>query len=214
MERTLTIDAGTADAARAPAPGPLALVQAFLNTIDRESGEDAIADETSLSTWLTERGLLAPGDHATLPELQRAHEVRDALCALALANNGTTVEREAVDRLNEAARGAHLTLAFAPDGALRLLPAARGVDAAIAQLLGIVYTAMAGGTWTRLKACREDACHWVFYDHSRNRSGAWCSMAVCGNRTKTRTYRERRRSRPGATTVRATSVPGGPPIGS
>lgn len=214
MERAPIIDAAPADATRAPAPGPLALVQAFLNTIDREAGEDAIADATSLSAWLAERGLLPAGDHATSPELQRAHEVRDALCALALANNGMAVEREAVDRLNEAARGAHLTLTFAADGAPRLLPAARGVDAAIAQLLGIVYTAMADGTWTRLKACREDACHWVFYDHSRNRSGAWCSMAVCGNRTKTRTYRQRRRSRPGSATLRTTSVAGGPPIGS
>ena len=56
----------------------------------------------------------------------------------------------------------------------------------------IVYTATVDGTWPRLKACRREICHWLFYDHSRNRSGIWCSMAVCGNRTKTRAYRERR----------------------
>ena len=27
-------------------------------------------------------------------------------------------------------------------------------------------------------------CHWVFYDGSRNRSGAWCSMRICGNRPR------------------------------
>ena len=45
---------------------------------------------------------------------------------------------------------------------------------------------VADGTWSRLKACREDDCHWAFYDRSRNRSGQWCVMAVCGNRNKAR----------------------------
>ncbi|MGH2778535.1 MAG: CGNR zinc finger domain-containing protein, partial [Actinomycetota bacterium] len=31
----------------------------------------------------------------------------------------------------------------------------------------------------------------AFYDHSKNRSGKWCTMRVCGNRAKTRAYRER-----------------------
>jgi predicted RNA-binding Zn ribbon-like protein len=35
---------------------------------------------------------------------------------------------------------------------------------------------------------------WVFYDRSRNRSRHWCSMGVCGNRAKTRTYRAKRAS--------------------
>jgi len=58
--------------------------------------------------------------------------------------------------------------------------------------VGIVYTAMADGTWSRLKACRRDVCRWLFYDRSRNRSAVWCRMAVCGNRTKTKAYRARK----------------------
>jgi hypothetical protein len=54
-------------------------------------------------------------------------------------------------------------------------------------------TAVADGTWPRLKACRRDVCGWLFFDRSRNRSARWCQMAVCGNRTKTRAYRARRR---------------------
>jgi predicted RNA-binding Zn ribbon-like protein len=52
---------------------------------------------------------------------------------------------------------------------------------------------MADGTWDRLKACAADDCHWAFYDHTRNRSGRWCSMAVCGNRAKVERFRERAR---------------------
>jgi predicted RNA-binding Zn ribbon-like protein len=35
---------------------------------------------------------------------------------------------------------------------------------------------------------------WAFYDRSKNRSGHWCSMRVCGNRAKARQFRERRRA--------------------
>ncbi|HEX6654657.1 MAG TPA: CGNR zinc finger domain-containing protein, partial [Candidatus Limnocylindria bacterium] len=33
-----------------------------------------------------------------------------------------------------------------------------------------------------------------FFDRSRNRSGTWCTMAVCGSRMKSRSYRSRRRA--------------------
>lgn len=49
-------------------------------------------------------------------------------------------------------------------------------------------------TWPRLKACREDTCRWAFYDHSKNRSGHWCSMEVCGARHKARQYRARHKA--------------------
>jgi predicted RNA-binding Zn ribbon-like protein len=52
--------------------------------------------------------------------------------------------------------------------------------------------AMIDGTWVRLKACLDPDCGWAFYDRSRNRSGHWCEMAVCGSRHKVRAYRARR----------------------
>jgi predicted RNA-binding Zn ribbon-like protein len=55
-----------------------------------------------------------------------------------------------------------------------------------------MYTAMADGSWYRLKSCRKDSCRWAFYDRSRNRSRSWCSMSVCGNRMKATRFRERR----------------------
>ena len=57
----------------------------------------------------------------------------------------------------------------------------------------LLVEAMADGTWSRLKACSADSCQWVFYDTSKNRSGHWCSMRVCGNRAKARQFRARRR---------------------
>ena len=45
--------------------------------------------------------------------------------------------------------------------------------------------------WKRLKTCRDEHCRVAFYDKSRNRSRAWCSMEVCGNREKARSFRQR-----------------------
>ena len=92
--------------------------------------------------------------------------------------------------LRRAADRARLTLELNEHGHLALAPRAPGADGAIGRILGIVYDAMAEGSWHRLKACRQ--CAWAYYDYSKNRSATWCSMAICGNRTKTRAYRRRR----------------------
>ncbi len=66
------------------------------------------------------------------------------------------------------------------------------MDALVADVLAAIAKAQDSGEWHRLKACTSDECLWAFYDRSRNRSRHWCSMDVCGNRAKTRTYRSKR----------------------
>jgi predicted RNA-binding Zn ribbon-like protein len=63
----------------------------------------------------------------------------------------------------------------------------------VPQLLGVIFYSQATGTWERLKLCENPDCLWAFYDNSRNRSGSWCRMGLCGNRIKNRAYRERQR---------------------
>jgi predicted RNA-binding Zn ribbon-like protein len=116
--------------------------------------------------------------------------VREALRALALANNGVPLPHGAVATLERASRMAQLTVTF-EDGRARLVPAAAGLDGALGRLVAIVQEAMADGSWARLKGCPREVCQWVFYDRSRNRSSTWCAMSVCGNRTNTRAYRSR-----------------------
>jgi predicted RNA-binding Zn ribbon-like protein len=65
-----------------------------------------------------------------------------------------------------------------------MTPAGQGAGAGLA-------LSAAAGTWDRLKICAAPDCRWVFYDVSRNGAGRWCSMRSCGNRDKTRTYRQR-----------------------
>jgi predicted RNA-binding Zn ribbon-like protein len=165
-----------------PAPGRLVLVQRFANTLDVEHGREALHSPEQLKRLLVALGLLARDARVSARDLARAHDLRDSIRALALANNGVPTD---------AALEAEL-VARVDDERAELTAVRRDVDGALAELVGIVYTARADGSWSRLKACRRDVCHWLFYDRSRNRSAVWCSMAVCGNRTKTRNYRARR----------------------
>lgn len=173
------------------APGALETVRAFVNTLDVESGRDQLDDPGKLETWLREHGLLEEEDQANGGGVRRALALREALRVLLLVNAGQEVSPEALSTLNGTAERARLGLQFAEDGSARLEPGTGGLDGALGRLLAIASAAMADGSWSRLKACRADTCRWAFYDQTRNRSGVWCDMAVCGNRTKVRTYRRR-----------------------
>jgi predicted RNA-binding Zn ribbon-like protein len=82
---------------------------------------------------------------------------------------------------------------FRADGRPALEPAGDSpVERVVARLLAEVIWAEAEGKWERMKACRNEGCRWAFYDASKNRSGRWCNMDVCGARHKMRTYRERK----------------------
>jgi predicted RNA-binding Zn ribbon-like protein len=168
------------------APEPLRLVQTFVNTADREHGREWLQTVDDLRRWLAERDLLRPPSaRLVVADLEQARAVREALRELIRRN----MPSEVIDR---AARDAQLTLRF--DGAhAQLVPEARGASGALGSILAVVHAAMQDGSWQRLKTCPR--CSWVFYDYSRNRSAAWCSMQLCGNRVKTRSYYRRRTTR-------------------
>jgi predicted RNA-binding Zn ribbon-like protein len=177
------------------APGELALVRAFVNTRDIDHGKEELGDPAALAAWLSARGLLDEGTEASTGDVRRATWLREALRELLLSNNdGRPVPADAARVLDDVAARARLRLRVGADGSARLEAEGRGVDGALGRLLVIVYRSMETGTWSRLKACREDTCKWAFYDHSKNRSGHWCSMEVCGSRHKARQYRERRKA--------------------
>lgn len=178
--------------ASAPAPGKLEIIRSLVNTRDIDAGTDALASRGELSRFLVEHELVPTAESdVTAQDLTDALEVREAIRALLLANNdGESPPLAATAALSRAARKARFSLAFDPAGS-SLRPEAPGAVGAVGTILSIVADSMADGTWARFKACRHDRCEWAFYDRARNHSRRWCDMAVCGNRTKARTYRER-----------------------
>lgn len=174
------------------APGELERVRRFVNTRQVGHGTERLLAPADLADWLEQEELAPAGVRVTRADLGRALELREALHeVLAAHNGGAPAPPEASRTLDAAAHRARLRLCFGDDGGASLQPEAGGVSGALGRLLAIVHDSIAQGTWDRLKACRDDACAWAFYDHTKNRSGAWCSMETCGNRAKARAYRER-----------------------
>ena len=175
-------------------PGRLELLQRFVNTYNHDFPPDGdrIGTPEKAAAWLREKGLVAPGDRVSQADVGRLHELREAIRALAIANQALQPEPAATAAIRELSGEARLKIAFDDTGRTSLEPSGVGVDGAVATLLGILHEAQLSGHWSRMKACRQ--CEYAFYDRSKNRSAAWCAMSICGNRTKNRAYYRRRRN--------------------
>ncbi len=194
MAMDLPLPPSSDAARRPPAPGRLELLRTFMNTVDLESGEDELSSPPRLAEWLAARGLLATGTKLADADLAAATAFRETLRDVLEANGGHAEMVAAVARIDAIA--ARIPLRVRLGTPVGLEPqAVSGIDAAIGRLLAIIYESVTQGTWQRLKVCRSDTCRWAFYDSSRNRSGTWCTMAICGNRMKGRTFRSRRPAR-------------------
>jgi predicted RNA-binding Zn ribbon-like protein len=182
---------------RPAAPGRLALVQAYVNSffdLEGEWGADLFDSPYRLAGWLSTRGLLPAGTSLRDRDRARAIDVREGLRGLAAGNNDAGPEAAAASlaEVNRAAAGARVAVLLEADGP-RFTATGTGLDRALGIVLAITGTAMLEGTWQRLKTCPGHHCGWAFYDHSRNQTGRWCSMSVCGGRAKAKTHYQRAR---------------------
>ena len=179
-----------------PAPGPLALVQSLVNTVELPDGADRLADPADARPWLVGSKLLAP--HAELTDADRefVRALREALRAMLVHNaGGPPPINSALAVLRSVADGGTARASLADDGEVRLVAAGDSVRDRLVELLLIVRDAQRDGTWKLLKACANDECQWAFYDKSRNHGGTWCDMSACGNKLKNRAFRARTKAR-------------------
>jgi len=160
------------------------LLESFLNSVDVESGEDDLGTVEEFRRWLRDHRQDAAAEAATEADLVLARDLRTGLRA-ELSGDG---QPERVDALTA---GIPLAARFDADGTVRLASAAPGVPGMLGEVLAATVRAEHEGIWARLKICSDDTCADVYYDRSKNGSRRWCSMDVCGNRNKTRAYRER-----------------------
>ncbi|MFH8936670.1 CGNR zinc finger domain-containing protein [Streptomyces griseosporeus] len=163
---------------RSPAPGGLALVESLVNTLDIESGGDALDTAEGRARF----GLAEP-------DVAAARELRESLRVALLAHAGHPPHR-AVTPLGELLAAAPLVVTVDErDGSASLAAADEGP--LLSRVAAAVAEAVVAGSWTRLKACEAVTCHWAYYDRSPAGRGRWCSMQVCGARAKMRRYRSK-----------------------
>jgi predicted RNA-binding Zn ribbon-like protein len=177
-----------------PAPMPLLLVQAFVNTRDGEQGTDLLTQREPAARWLTAAAIIGAGVRLAEADLRAAREVREAVRVMIGRNDGGPELGDTDLRpLRDLLSRTRVTLSVGADGQVRLAdgPAA-GLPDGLLRLLLIVRDAQADGTWDRLKLCANPDCRWVFYDRSHRQAGTWCDMSTCGNRMKNRSLRARR----------------------
>ncbi|MBM7786906.1 CGNR zinc finger domain-containing protein [Tenggerimyces flavus] len=182
----------------AGATGSTELLCAFANTLQFNEPEpgavdvyDTLSGAAEVTAWLREHGLVPEDAAARSGDFTRALAIRNGLReAFALHHDRVLAP---VPALDEVARALPLRVAF-DESLPRLTSAGSGVAGGLGLLLVAVAECRSNDTWRRLKLCRSEVCQWAYFDVSKNRSRAWCSMEICGNRQKTRSYRARHRS--------------------
>jgi predicted RNA-binding Zn ribbon-like protein len=172
------------------------LLMDFANTLDERSfsvhgviheGGDELANADATARWLRQHSLLRRGAQVTGAETRKLLELRtglrDALAALA-----GHADDSAITRLNAVLARLPVAVLLDAGGDPELVATGGGTPGRLSQA---VARLAAAHDWHRLRMCAAPDCRWVFYDTARNAGGRWCSMAVCGNRDKTRRYRQR-----------------------
>lgn len=183
------------------APEPLDLVRRFVNTQNRMRGYDLIASIEETARWLSEAGY-ACEEAISEKEFERLHTLREALRAVlavhtfgSTSGSGREVDNAALD-LNELCATVALRPAFDQAGRPGLSADSDGAERLIEDVLAASIWAQYTEVWERLKVCANENCQWAFYDRSKNRSGNWCVMEICGSRAKMRAYRKRQGAKP------------------
>lgn len=97
----------------------------------------------------------------------------------------------AVDNLNAASEAFPLVVKVNTAEVVALQPV-KGTSS-LGQVMAQFHALAVIQQLDRLKTCASDECEWIFFDQSKPANRRWCSSARCGNRAKTRSYRERRR---------------------
>jgi predicted RNA-binding Zn ribbon-like protein len=180
------------------APEPLGLVQRFVNTRNLMRGYDLFESPERATAWLEESGY-GPADDLEEAELARLRELREGLRDILLRHNlgGSSVTTEPRSRFGGLVDSIALGVGFDSSGRPSLTSSSAGVEGIVQDLLIAAVGAGYESTWQRLKACANEGCRLIFYDASKNRSGSWCIMQICGSRAKMRSYRERQSGGPG-----------------
>jgi len=170
------------------APGELEIVRQLINSKSIQRGTDELTSIDALAAWLHNHDFNVDTTSLTDESLQLFLRIREGLRALVMVNSGELPEKTALKGMESVAQGLGLGFQVGSDGSLSAVPSGNGLERAAGKLLLIAYRSMIEGTWARLKACSSDTCRYAFYDNSKNHTGKWCSMAVCGNRNKVRKY--------------------------
>jgi predicted RNA-binding Zn ribbon-like protein len=183
-------------------PDALANLYDFANTLDLRhfvhhgvphQHAEELADAAALGAWMSARNLIERGAVPSKRVFDQALRLREAIRSYLKCDPAGRQRKGVVESLNNAMEPFPLRVAATGKEGLKLLPAQRGMPPGLAAIVAEFYDGAANGTLDRLKMCAADECQRVFFDRSKPGTRRWCQSTLCGNREKTRNYRERHR---------------------
>ena len=189
----------TSDFGMDAAPGELAFVHDVMNTVSggKPNRADLLADLDSAQGWLDAclDGLAAVTGTPRW-DVELGADDLDGIRALrADLRHLASVRHDGADtRPDVPLQSATAALQLNSDGVVVMRPRGNGARQVTSLVLSVIYRAQLADTWRRIKLCRNPKCAAVFYDRSRNNSGVWHDVRVCGNAANLRASRARRRA--------------------
>lgn len=184
-------------------PDALANVYDFANTLDvrhfthfgvEHPESDELAGPKELVDWMRERGLGADSARVTPAMFETALRLRGALRAyLQCEPTERLRSRSVLGALNDALAPFPLRVETRAGRGAMLSAARQDALAGLSAIAIELHDATLVGTLDRLKMCASEECRRVFFDRSKPSTRRWCMSTLCGNRMKTRAYRERQR---------------------
>jgi predicted RNA-binding Zn ribbon-like protein len=157
----------------------------------RRSFERLLGPE-DLARWLVDSRMLPEPPRVSERQLKLGRSLREAINRLARPG----VEPEVGDRaeLNRWAAQAPLAPQLTDQGEL-VWVSEQSVEAMFTTTARDAVDLLSGPLAGRIRECSAPDCALLFVDTSRPGHRRWCSGAVCGNRTRTKAYRQRRKER-------------------
>jgi predicted RNA-binding Zn ribbon-like protein len=157
----------------------------------RRSFERLLAPE-DLGRWLVESGMLQDSPAVSVRQLETGRVLREAINRL--ARPGLAPEPGDRAELNRWAARAPLAPQLDDRGEL-VWVSERPVEAIFATIGRDAVDLLTGQLAGRIRECGAPDCALLFVDTSRPGRRRWCSGEACGNRTRTKAYRQRRKER-------------------
>jgi predicted RNA-binding Zn ribbon-like protein len=191
------------DSRKFKVPDELANLYDFANSLDvrhfkhhgvQRVQSDELGGARELGAWMSQRGLLWSGARITAAMFDTALQLRSSVRTYLEINPAERRKAgDAVRSLNQAMRLFPLVSEARNDGVMALRAGRDDALAGLSVVVAEMYDGSVRGTLDRLKMCAAEECRRVFFDRSKPATRRWCMSTLCGNRIKTRSYRERQR---------------------
>ena len=184
-------------------PDALANLYDFANTLDLRRfthhdvphrQDDELKSAQDLASWMEQRRLLPRGAKITPAMFEAARGLRTSLRDYLHHDPSEGRNSSATRALNAAIARFPLRAELGGDAGGTLKPARTDALAGLSALAAELYDGARDGSLDRLKVCAAEECRRVFFDRSKPATRRWCASTLCGNRMKTRAYRERQRA--------------------